>query len=56
MLEQLQKHGKVLIRETQYGSDSDVLGTLLLNTDSNIGTKLRGVFNSPFFFLKNLDI
>jgi len=25
-----------LIRETQYGSDSDVLGTLLLNTDSNI--------------------
>ena len=42
-----QKHGMVLIRETQFGSDSDVLGTILLNTDSNIKI-IRGGFNSPF--------
>ena len=48
---QLQKHGKVLIRETQYGSDSDVLGTFLLNTDSKKQLKeIMGEGNFPNFF------
>ena len=46
-----QKHGKVLIRETQYGSDSDVLGTFLLNTDSKKQLKeIMGKETSPISF------
>lgn len=55
----VQKLGMVLIRETQYGSDSDVLGTLLLNTDSNIyrrnnhGRDVLQLSHNPFCYEKN---
>ena len=49
-----QKHGKVLIRETQYGSDSDVLGQLSLNTDSKKQLKeIMGKETSPISFFSH---